>query len=81
MVCYFEFFNWFLIPTHLNRKYRRLGVKSVNNNLLLCVITKDFSNSIHAGNFIKDIARLGGDISNFTNEFVSNKLKEKFKWI
>jgi hypothetical protein len=24
---------------------------------------------------------LGGDISNFTNEFVSNKLKEKFKWI
>jgi len=31
-----------------------------------------------SSNFIRDIARLGGDISKFTTEYTSNKLIEKF---
>ena len=31
-----------------------------------------------SSNFIRDIARLDGDISNFTTDYVSSKLKEKF---
>ena len=31
-----------------------------------------------SSNFVKDIARLGGDISKFTSLNVTNKLKEKF---
>jgi phosphopantetheine adenylyltransferase len=32
-----------------------------------------------SSNFVKEIARLGGNISNFTNKFVEQKLKDKFK--
>ena len=31
-----------------------------------------------SSNFVKDIARLGGDISKFTSANVANKLKERF---
>ena len=31
-----------------------------------------------SSNFVKEIARLGGDVSNFTNSFVTQKLKDKF---
>ena len=32
-----------------------------------------------SSNFVKEITRLGGDISNFTNKFVASKLKDKYK--
>ncbi len=32
-----------------------IGIKSKNKNLILCTITKDFSDSINAGNIIKKI--------------------------
>ena len=31
-----------------------------------------------SSNFVKEIARLGGDVSNFTNSFVTHKLKDIF---
>ena len=45
-----------------------LGVKSNDNSLVLCVITKDLGDLIHAGNLIKDIANeigVGGGGSQF----------------
>jgi len=45
-----------------------LGIKSDSSNLVLCLITKDFNDSIHAGNFIKEIANkigVGGGGSQF----------------
>tara|TARA_B100000700_G_scaffold161910_1_gene179273 strand:- start:651 stop:1118 length:468 start_codon:yes stop_codon:yes gene_type:complete len=45
-----------------------LGIKSGDKNLVLCLITKDFNDSIHAGDFIKEIANkigVGGGGSQF----------------
>ena len=53
--------------------------RQLNSNIETVFLMADAQRQSISSNFIKDIARLGGDISNFTNEFVSNKLKEKFK--
>ena len=45
-----------------------LGIKSNDNNLVLCLITKDFDDSIHAGHLIKEISSkigIGGGGSQF----------------
>ena len=61
-------------------EYQMLGMnRQLNSNIETVFLMADAQCQSISSNFIKDIARLGGDISNFTNEFVSNKLKEKFK--
>ncbi len=63
-------------------EFQMLGMnRQLNSNIETVFLMADAQFQSISSNFIKDIARLGGDISNFTNEFVSNKLKEKFKWI
>ena len=63
-------------------EYQMLGMnRQLNSNIETVFLMADAQRQSISSNFIKDIARLRGDISNFTNEFVSNKLKEKFKWI
>ena len=45
-----------------------IGINSQENNSLLCIITKDFKDSIHAGHIIKNIAKkigIGGGGSQF----------------
>ena len=62
-------------------EFQMLGMnRKLNSNIETVFLMADAQRQSISSNFIKDIARLGGDISNFTNEFVSNKLKEKFKW-
>tara|TARA_B100000929_G_scaffold13938_2_gene11392 strand:- start:54 stop:533 length:480 start_codon:yes stop_codon:yes gene_type:complete len=61
-------------------EFQMLGMnRKLNSNIETVFLMADAQRQSISSNFIKDIARLGGDISNFTNEFVSNKLKEKFK--
>ena len=61
-------------------EFQMLGMnRKLNSNIETVFLMDDAQRQSISSNFIKDIARLGGDISNFTNEFVSNKLKEKFK--
>ncbi len=63
-------------------EFQMLGMnRQLNSNIETVFLMADAQRQSISSNFIKDIARLGGDISNFTNEFVSKKLKEKFKWI
>ena len=61
-------------------EFQMLGMnRKLNSNIETVFLMADTQRQSISSNFIKDIVRLGGDISNFTNEFVSNKLKEKFK--
>ena len=61
-------------------EFQMLGMnRQLNSNIETVFLMADAQRQSISSNFIKDIARLGGDISNFTNEFVANKLKEKFK--
>ena len=61
-------------------EFQMLGMnRKLNSNIETVFLMADAQRQSISSNFIKDIVRLGGDISNFTNEFVSNKLKEKFK--
>ena len=61
-------------------EFQMLGMnRQLNSNIETVFLMADAQRQSISSNFIKDIARLGGDISNFTNEFVSKKLKEKFK--
>ncbi len=61
-------------------EFQMLGMnRKLNSNIETVFLMADAQRQSISSNFIKDIARLGGDISNFTHEFVTNKLKEKFK--
>ena len=61
-------------------EFQMLGMnRQLNSNIETVFLMADAQRQSISSNFIKDIARLGGDISNFTNDFVSTKLKEKFK--
>jgi pantetheine-phosphate adenylyltransferase len=61
-------------------EFQMLGMnRKLNSNIETVFLMADAQRQSISSNFIKDIARLGGDISNFTNEFVTNKLKEKYK--
>ena len=53
--------------------------RQLNSKIETVFLMADAQRQSISSNFIKDIARLNGDISNFTNDFVSTKLKEKFK--
>ena len=61
-------------------EFQMLGMnRQLNSKIETVFLMADAQRQSISSNFIKDIARLDGDISNFTNDFVSNKLKEKFK--
>ena len=61
-------------------EFQMLGMnRQLNSKIETVFLMADAQRQSISSNFIKDIARLGGDISNFTNDFVSAKLKEKFK--
>jgi len=62
-------------------EFQMLGMnRQLNSKIETVFLMADAQRQSISSNFIKDIARLDGDISNFTNDFVSTKLKEKFKW-
>ena len=61
-------------------EFQMLGMnRQLNSKIETVFLMADAQRQSISSNFIKDIARLDGDISNFTNDFVSKKLKEKFK--
>ena len=61
-------------------EFQMLGMnRQLNSKIETVFLMADAQRQSISSNFIKDIARLGGDISKFTNDFVSTKLKEKFK--
>ena len=62
-------------------EFQMLGMnRQLDSNIETVFLMADTQRQSISSNFVKDIARLGGDVSNFTNDFVVNKLKEKFKW-
>lgn len=61
-------------------EFQMLGMnRQLNSEIETVFLMADVQRQSISSNFVKDIARLGGDISNFTNEYVMNKLKEKYK--
>jgi|TARA_B110001454_G_C12722320_1_gene435275 pantetheine-phosphate adenylyltransferase len=61
-------------------EFQMLGMnRQLDSNIETVFLMADAQRQSISSNFVKEIARLGGDISNFTNEFVANKLNDKFK--
>ena len=59
-------------------EYQMLGMnRQMDSEIETVFLMADAQRQSISSNFVKEIARLGGDISNFTNEFVSSKLKRK----
>jgi pantetheine-phosphate adenylyltransferase len=52
--------------------------RQLNSEIETVFLMADAQRQSISSNFIRDIARLNGDISNFTTDYVSGKLKEKF---
>ena len=53
-------------------EFQMLGMnRQLNSKIETVFLMADAQRQSISSNFIKDIARLGGDISNFTNDFVS----------
>ena len=61
-------------------EFQMLGMnRQLDNNIETVFLMADAQRQSISSNFVKEIARLGGNISNFTNKFVEQKLKDKFK--
>jgi len=61
-------------------EFQMVGMnRQLNSEIETVFLMADAQRQSISSNFIRDIARLNGDISNFTSDYVSNKLKEKFK--
>ena len=61
-------------------EFQMLGMnRQLDSNIETVFLMADTQRQSISSNFVKDIARLRGDVSNFTNDFVASKLKEKFK--
>ena len=61
-------------------EFQMLGMnRQLNSEIETVFLMADVQRQSISSNFVKDIARLGGDISNFTSEYVMNKLKDKYK--
>ena len=61
-------------------EFQMLGMnRQLNSEIETVFLMADVQRQSISSKFVKDIARLGGDISNFTNEYVMNKLKDKYK--
>ena len=60
-------------------EFQMLGMnRQLNSEIETVFLMADAQRQSISSNFIRDIARLGGDISKFTTEYTSNKLIEKF---
>ncbi len=61
-------------------EFQMLGMnRQLDNNIETVFLMADAQRQSISSNFVKEIARLGGNIGNFTNKFVEQKLKDKFK--
>ena len=61
-------------------EFQMVGMnRQLNSEIETVFLMADTQRQSISSNFIRDIARLNGDISNFTTDYVSGKLKEKFK--
>ena len=61
-------------------EFQMLGMnRSMDPTIETVFLMAEPQNQPISSNFVKDIARLGGDISKFTSDNVLNKLKETFK--
>jgi len=61
-------------------EFQMLGMnRQLDNNIETVFLMADAQRQSISSNFVKEISRLGGNISNFTNKFVEQKLKDKFK--
>ena len=61
-------------------EFQMLGMnRQLNSEIETVFLMADAQRQSISSNFIRDIARLGGNVSNFTTDYVSNKLIEKFK--
>ena len=60
-------------------EFQMLGMnRQLDSNIETVFLMADAQRQSISSNFVKEIARLGGDVSNFTNSFVAQKLKDKF---
>ena len=60
-------------------EFQMLGMnRQLDSNIEKVFLMADAQSQSISSNFVKEIARLGGDVSNFTNSFVTQKLKDKF---
>ena len=60
-------------------EFQMLGMnRQLNSEIETVFLMADAQRQSISSNFIRDIARLGGNVSNFTTDYVSNKLIEKF---
>ena len=60
-------------------EFQMLGMnRQLDSNIETVFLMADAQRQSISSNFVKEIARLGGDVSNFTNSFVTQKLKDKF---
>tara|TARA_B100000941_G_scaffold246395_1_gene191179 strand:- start:706 stop:1182 length:477 start_codon:yes stop_codon:yes gene_type:complete len=60
-------------------EFQMLGMnRQLDSNIETVFLMADAQRQPISSNFVKEIARLGGDVSNFTNSFVTQKLKDKF---
>ena len=61
-------------------EFQMLGMnRQLDSKIETVFLMADAQRQSISSNFVKEIARLGGDISNFTNKFVTSKLKDKYK--
>ena len=61
-------------------EFQMLGMnRTMDPNIETVFLMAEPQNQPISSNFVKDIARLGGDISKFTSDNVANKLKECFQ--
>lgn len=59
-------------------EFQMLGMnRQLDSNIETVFLMADAQRQSISSNFVKEIARLGGDVSNFANDFVTKKLKEK----
>ena len=60
-------------------EFQMVGMnRQLNSEIETVFLMADAQRQSISSNFIRDIARLNGEISNFTTDYVSGKLKEKF---
>ena len=61
-------------------EFQMLGMnRQLNSEIETVFLMADAQRQSISSNFIRDIARLGGNVSNFTTDYVPNKLIDKFK--
>ena len=60
-------------------EFQMVGMnRQLNSEIETVFLMADAQRQSISSNFIRDIARLNGEISNFTTDYVSGKLKQKF---